>query len=151
MDTSLLTPDNMQAFAAAVWKAVTEKNYFMLAALALVCLVWAAKKFLAPKVPFLGTEEGTGALALGLAVAGGLLNAAMGGAAFGWALVLGCLKVAMAAGGWTLLKNLGVKLLGKMFAKGDAPALEKAAADAGKLAADATATKTAADIINGAK
>lgn len=105
-----VTPENLEAFARIILEAVQSSNWSLLASLALVALVWASRKFLAPKVPFLGTDAGGALLALAGGAAGAILTAVMAGSAFSWPLVLLGLKTGFtAAGGWAVIKKLIVQ------------------------------------------
>ena len=103
----LVTPENLQAFAELALAAAKSGNVAMLLSLALVLVVWAIRKFLGPKIPFLNTQLGGALVTLVGAFGAALATTLAGGGVFSWAIALGALKVAFtAAGGWTLIKHL---------------------------------------------
>lgn len=94
-----------------LYQAVMSGQGALAAALALVAAVFVLRKFVAPMVPFFGTDAGgallvlltseTGALLTAVAAAGGKFEHVTG------ALLLKALQVGFAAaGGWAVLKKL---------------------------------------------
>ncbi len=127
METGL-TPDNLETFLPFVVKAIQSGQWAVVAAVALIAGVWAVRKFLGPKHPFLAT--GTGGLVLNLvgSFGSGLLTAATG-VPFSWAIVWSVLVSILSTYGWSLLKLLPV------FSRGSAAEEIKKADKAAALAA----------------
>ncbi len=106
MDLDLL------ALASQLYAAVTSGNWYLVASLALVACVFAARKLLAPKVPFLASDAGGVLLAFAGALGGALASAFAAGEAPSWALALVAAKVAFVAmGGYAALKKLAAPLV----------------------------------------
>lgn len=100
-------PDQTADFVKVLVDAVASKNWPLLAALGVVAAVWAVRKFLAPRVPFLATDRGGAILVLVTSLAGAVATALVGGAAFSLPLLVQALSVALsAAGGFNLVKKL---------------------------------------------
>jgi hypothetical protein len=94
-------------FFESVYRAVADHDYKVAAALALVALVWAARTFGASKIPWLKTDRGGVALALGVSLAGAMASALMAHAKLTAHTFLVALQVGvLAAGGWTMVKRL---------------------------------------------
>lgn len=99
------SPDFMR-LAADVYEGVRTGNLWAAVAPCLVMALWAVRKYGAARFPWLGTRRGGALMTLGLALAGGLCNAALAGAMTAGTL-LDAIKVALiAAGGWVLVRNL---------------------------------------------
>jgi hypothetical protein len=101
-------PYDIVAFGALVLVAVGAKNYGLLAALALILLVWLARRFGSGFWPFLSTDRG-GALTsliggLGLAIAAAAT--APEAAGLGAVLLSGLLMTVTASGTYSLLRKL---------------------------------------------
>lgn len=142
-----LNPENLEAFAGLLVKAVETKNVALIAALAAILAVYLLRRFVLGKVPFFQSKAGGAVLTLVVAFLGSLATSLLGGAAFSGALVLGALQVAFtAAGGWTLVKHL-LSVIRK-----EDPALikgEAAAAGAAAAAEVAKNPKSVLELING--
>lgn len=120
-----LNPENLELFAGLAVDAVKSGNGWLILSVALVAVVWAARKFLGDKVPFLKTQAGGALLTLVASFAGALATVLTSGSPMSWVIALGAFKVAFtAAGGWTLVKHLLTLLQGKD------PATIKAGAEA---------------------
>lgn len=153
MDTS---PDSLQQFAELVINAAKSGQWAMLAALGLVAVVWAVRKWGAPKLPFLATPEGGAVLNLATGFSGALLTALLGGTPFTWGLAWASLQVSiLAAGGWSLFKSLLLPLLLKvpflanLFARGDAATAITEAKKAALAAAVVAKPPKSTDVANG--
>lgn len=130
-------PSNIEAFARAIFDAVTSKNYALVAALAVVALVYLARKYAGPKVPFLQTDKGGVLLSLATSFAGALATALFAGGPISLALVSQALIVAFtASGGWSMIR--------KLFFTDDAAKAKALAEAAGKAAKGSTAAKAKA-------
>ena len=131
--------DSIESFFSLVVSAAQSHSWMYLVAAVLMAATWGARKYLAPKVPWLASDAGGVALALLLAFFGALVTAGPS-AAFSWALLAASAKVAIAAmGGYSGLRKLVVPLLrwlaGKVGLGGAAAkiaAAEKAGEDAVK-------------------
>jgi hypothetical protein len=147
---SLPTPDNLADFGKALFAAVTAHQYWLLASLVLVGLVWALRKYLAPKVPFLASDAGGALLSFLVAFASGLGVALMGGTPMSAALALTVFVAAFkVSGGWALLMHLLDPLLTKWGLHFDAAATQATAAQAGSTAAAAAPPVDPAAVVNG--
>lgn len=149
-----VTPDNLTEFARVVYEAARDGRWLVVAALGIVALVWATRKFAAPKVPFFATGEGGAILNLVtgflLAIAGALIG---GAPLSGMTLWVALQTSFVAAGGWSLVKNL-LPFFGRFIpglGAGDAQKSLTLAKSEGEKAAEGTKPRTAADIINGDK
>ncbi len=132
-----LNPENVQASLA--------HNAWLFASLALVGVVFLARKFLTAKVPFLGTQAGGAILTIATSFAGAAGTALLTGQPMSWLLALAAAKVAFtAAGGWTLVSHLFT-----LLQTGDPVTIKADAAAAGAKAADASTPKTLEDIAKG--
>jgi hypothetical protein len=133
METGL-TPDNLETFLPFVLKAMQSGQWAVVAAVALITGVWAVRKYVGPKYPFLAT--GTGGLVLNLlgSFGSGLLTAATG-VPFTWALVWSVVVSVLGTYGWSLLKLLPV------FSRGSADDAEAKAKAAGLAAANVIVAK----------
>lgn len=101
-------PENLSEFFGLIVSAVGTKNYGLLIALAVVLIVYLARKFGAKYIPWLGTSRGGFALSLGSALGLSVFAAAT---AEGQHSLVEVLKTALlacvsASGTWSLLKNL---------------------------------------------
>jgi hypothetical protein len=101
-------PYDIVAFGALVLDAFGAKNYGLLAALALILLVWLARRFGSGFWPFLSTDRG-GALTsliggLGLAIAAAAT--APEAAGLGAVLLSGLLMTVTASGTYSLLRKI---------------------------------------------
>lgn len=103
----LTNPETLQALLALAVEGAKTGNAWLLIALAVVALVFVARKFLGPKIPFFATKAG-GALLTLLSSFGGAVTAALAsGQKMTPILALGAFKIAFAAaGGWTIVKHL---------------------------------------------
>ncbi len=91
--------------AKPVFDAVMSGQWALGAALALVMLVALARKYLAPKWAFLGTELGVALMVLVGSFGGALAMALMAGASVSGAVLWAAVGIAVsAAGGWKLAK-----------------------------------------------
>jgi hypothetical protein len=134
-------PSNIETFARVVFNAVMTKNWALVAALAVVGLVFVARKYLAPKVPFLATGRGGALLVMVTSLAGAIANAVLAGAPFNVGLLLKAAGVAFtAAGGFAMAK--------KLIFGDDAAAVQRVEA-AGLAAESKTEVKTPMDVVNG--
>lgn len=153
----LPSPDQLSDFAKLAFDSVTSGKWQAVAALALVAAVWAVRKFVAPKVPFFGTDAGGAVMLLGTSALGGLATALLAGGALSGPMLWAAVAVAVkAAGGWTLAKRL-LPLAYPVLAKLgfptllDAHAAKEEAVQAGKDAAAAVKARSPLDVINGGK
>lgn len=151
-----VSPENLGEFVALVLQAAQGGQWPMVAALALVAVVWAARKWGAPQVPFLGTPEGGAILNIATGFAGAFLTALMGGTPFTWGLLWASLQVSLlAAGGWAMLKSLvwplllRVPFIANLFSRGDAAVVVTDAQKAGLAAAVVAKPPKPTDIANG--
>lgn len=136
-----LSPENFDAFAKVIYDAVMSKNYSLVAALAVVAIVWAVRKFGTPKFPQLQSDRAGAALAIITASTGAIATALAAGQPFTWPLALKALSTAlMAAGGWSLAKKL-------LFPKSIEQARSEAV-QAGTVAAGAAVAPTPMDLVN---
>lgn len=104
---TVVDPDQTGAFLRAFADAVSSRNWPLVAALVVVCAVWAVRKFGAARVPWLSTDRGGAVLVLATSLAGAVATALLGGAAFSLPLLVQALSVALsAAGGFNLVKKL---------------------------------------------
>lgn len=108
------TPDpgvDPTAYAKDALDAMRTKNWRMLAALALIGLTWAGRKF-AIKLPgkagaFFATDRGGAVLALLMGIFGGMGTALFAAKAFGWHLLTdGIVMGFTAAGGYAVLRKI---------------------------------------------
>jgi hypothetical protein len=147
-----MSPDNPEQFAQLVFDAARDGKWLSLLALGLIGLVWAIRKFAAPKVPFFGTGEGGAVVNFGTGFLLALATAILAGSPPSWAMAWVSLQTSfLAAGGWSLFKSL-IPLLVRLvpgFGAGNAAASIATAKKEGEAAAAETKPKTAADIING--
>lgn len=91
--------EDLLGFAGLVINAIQSRNYFLLASLAVIGLVWAARKFLGAKVPFFRTDLGGVSLSLLMSLGATLGAAFLAGTPFGWPLLIQALGVALGASG----------------------------------------------------
>lgn len=139
-----LNPENFELFAKLLMEAAKSKNGFMLLALALILAVFLTRKFLASRVPFLGTKAGGALLVFVQAFAGAVATALTAGEPMSWPLALMALKVALTgAGGWTLLKDVFSLLKSKT-----ADDAKAAATEAGAKAAGDVKHESLTDLVN---
>lgn len=100
-------PMTLEALAPLVLQAVQSGNWSLLAALALVALVWLARKYGGKYLPVLTTSRGGAALALLGGIGGAVATALAAGAPVSAALLVKGVTVGLtAAGGWTVIKTL---------------------------------------------
>jgi hypothetical protein len=98
---------DFELFASQVLDAVQNRNWFLLAALALSLTVCVVRKPLAARVAFFATKEGGALLNLAFAATGGLITVAASGQSWSWFVGLTVAKIALtAAGGWALFNHL---------------------------------------------
>ena len=106
------------SLAKSLYDAVMHGQWALLAALVLVALVFALRKFVAPKVPFLASDAGGVLLAFFGSLGGALSTAFAAGEAFSWALLFKAAQVAfLAMGGYAALKKLFAPLLDSLLKK----------------------------------
>lgn len=107
--------ESVLELARPVFDAVMAGQYPLAAALALVLLVAVARKWLAPRVPFFGSDAGGALLALAGSFGGAVATALLAGATLSWSVAWTALGVAFtAAGGYSLVKRLGGALLARI-------------------------------------
>lgn len=141
------SPDDVGAFVSALFGAVAGKQWGYLIALAVMALVFGARKFgarISPKVEeFLHSDPGGVLLALLVSFATALAAASLApGAIFTWAIVLAAFKTALVAmGGFALINKLGAPLFGWLFSKLYPNGKEQAA----QVVAEAQAHESAAN------
>lgn len=101
-------PENVAAFFSAIVSAVGSKNYGLLIALAVIAIVYAARKFGSKYIPFLGTDRGGVLLSLvsGLGLSVYTAAVAAGEHTVGEVLVNALLASITASGTYALLKKL---------------------------------------------
>lgn len=152
----VVTPENLEAFFKLVLGAASAGKWAHLAALALVAMVWALRKFVAPRAPFFSTGEGGAVLTVLSSFVGAFATALLAGTAFSWTLVWSSLTVALlAAGGWSLAKHLlplllKIPFIAKLFPpKADGAALVSSAQKQGLASAVVAKSPSPEDIANG--
>lgn len=100
-------PSDMEAFARLAFEAVTQRNWALVAALAVIAIVYVLRRFGGTRFPFLRTDRGGALLVLLVALAGAVGNVLLAGTPFTVAVLVHVLVVALsAAGGFNLLKKL---------------------------------------------
>lgn len=100
-------PEQAGAFVKLLVDAASSRNWPLLAALVVVALVWAVRRFGAARLPWLGTDRGGAVLVLATSLAGAVATALAGGAGLSLPLLVEALAVAVsAAGGFNLVKKL---------------------------------------------
>lgn len=110
------SPDDLGAFAQAIFGAVQGRQWGYLVALGVMAFVFAVRKAsagISPKLDaFLHSDPGGVLLALAVSFATSLAAAGVTpGAAFGWAMILAAFKTALVAmGGFALIAKLGSPL-----------------------------------------
>jgi len=130
---------DLSAFAGSILAAFQARNWALLTALALLAIVFAARKFGGKLWPFLVTDRGGALLSLvgGLALSIAAAASAPGQTGFGAVLLSGLLMAVTASGTYALLRKLlfpsGAQLAEESGAKG--AATQAAAGDAGAVAA----------------
>ena len=130
---------DLSAFAGSILAAFQARNWALLTALALLAIVFAARKFGGKLWPFLVTDRGGALLSLvgGLALSIAAAASAPGQTGFGAVLLSGLLMAVTASGTYALLRKLlfptGANLAEESGAKG--AAVQAAAGDAGAVAA----------------
>ena len=98
---------DVEVFAKSVLGAVQSSNWRLLAALGVVGVVFALRKWGGKKWPFLATDRGGAALALAFGVACAFSNAFAAGQVPSLSLLMTGLSVGLtAAGGWSVVKKL---------------------------------------------
>lgn len=109
--------DSVEAFFSLIVSAAQSHSWMYLVAAVLMAATWGARKYLAPKVPWLASDAGGVALALLLAFFGAVVTAGPS-AALSWALLATSAKVAVTAmGGYAGLRKLVVPLLRWLMGK----------------------------------
>lgn len=99
-----MTPESL---APLVLQAIQSGNWSLLASLALIALVWLARRYGGRFLPVLTTARGGAALALAGGIGGAVATALAAGAPVSVALLLKGLSVGLtAAGGWTVVRKL---------------------------------------------
>lgn len=117
------SPDDLGAFAQAIFGAVQGRQWGYLVALAVMALVFAARKIgagISPKLDaFLHSDPGGVLLALAVSFATSLAaSSVVPGAVFGWAMLAAAFKTALVAmGGFALVAKLGSPLIQWLAAK----------------------------------
>jgi hypothetical protein len=111
------------AFIKSAFDAAQRGDYRMFAALALIGVVYVARKYGA-KVPgkigaFAASDRGGAALALGLAIVGGVSHALLAARPLGLSMLVSAVYISfLAAGGYSLVKKAGVEdLMRKALSK----------------------------------
>lgn len=106
------------AIAKQIFDAVSSGNWVLVAALALVLLVFVLRKFVSSKVPFLASDEGGVLLTFAGSFGGALATALAAGESASWALAFTAAKVAfLAMGGYAALKKLLLPLADRLLKK----------------------------------
>jgi len=101
------SPDDPNAFFGAIVTAVQGGQWRVVAVLAVVALVWAAKRWGSTYWPFLGTSRGGALLALAAGLVSTLGPALVAGTPFSLKLLLDALLLGVtAAGGWVVVRRL---------------------------------------------
>lgn len=105
-------PQNLQALASIVLEKVQSRDWLGLAAIAVVCITWAIRRYGAKYLPFLGTPYGGALSAFVVAALGGVGNTLATGAVPDKSTLVSILSVAFtAAGGWSIFKSLALELV----------------------------------------
>lgn len=130
--------DDVAAIASLVLTAVTRGNWAAVAALAVVLLVWAARRFGGGLWPWLLTPRGGATLVLLWSIAGAMATALLAGQPLSLGLVLSALTTGAVA--------TGIRKLLLSFAT---PSPIPAAEAAGAQAAEAVPSREPLDIANG--
>lgn len=106
--------DLSQMFEVLV-RAAQSGNWWFLLAAALMAITWGARRYLAPKVPWLKSDAGGVVLAFALAFFGALTAALGSGSALSVTLFVAAAKIAFTAmGGYAALRKLLLPLMGKL-------------------------------------
>lgn len=103
------SPENTgpSQWAGLVLKAVQDKNWAMLVAVALTGLVWAVRRYGGNTLPWLKTDRGGALLVLLLGIGGGIINALAAGAPLTPQLLLDGARVGLiSAGGYAVVRKL---------------------------------------------
>lgn len=112
MDLDLL------AVAGQVYTAVMAGQWALVAALALVLVVFVLRKFVSGKVPFLASDAGGIMLAFVGSLGGAFATAFAAGESFSWSLAFKAAQVAfLAMGGYAALKKLVLPLVDALLKK----------------------------------
>ncbi len=94
-------------FLERVLEAVKSSNWRMLAALAVIALVYAARRWASRVWPWLATDRGGAALVLATAMLGAVVNTWGAGKAMSLQMVLSALQIGfLAGGGYAVVKKL---------------------------------------------
>lgn len=101
------SPDDPGAFVNLIVSAATSKNWPLLAALVVIVLVWAARKWGGDLAPWLKTDRGGAILAILLGVAVGLAGPLIAGVPWSWSLLVSAASGALAAG----LRQTGARIV----------------------------------------
>ncbi len=106
------------AVAKQIFDAVVSGQWALVAALALVAVVFVLRKFVSTKVPFFASDAGGVVLAFFGSLGGGLATAFAAGEAFSLQLLLKVAQVAfLAMGGYAALKKLVAPLVDALLKK----------------------------------
>lgn len=94
------------SLAKQIFDAIMSGQWALVAALALILVVFVLRKFVAPKVPFLASDAGGAILVLATSIFGAFGNALAAGQPLSFALAVKALQIGFAAaGGWAVLKK----------------------------------------------
>jgi hypothetical protein len=139
-----MDPENFAEFFSTVLQAVQSKNYALLAALGVIAVVWAARKFGGSKFPALKTAKAAILLTLATSLAGAVGAALLAGTPLSLKLGLDALGIAFAAAG-------GYRAFRVLAGFADAEAIKADAKAAGAEAASKFVPKNVFEIIKGDK
>lgn len=112
-----MTPDDPIALLQAIWAAATSGQWTLVAGLATMLLVWAARSPKSPVrlvtlIPWLATEPGGVVLTFAVAFLGGVGTMLATGGVWSTGILSASLGVAwVASGGYTAVKKLGLPML----------------------------------------
>lgn len=160
MEPTVLSPDNLGQFSQLVIQAAADGKWPMLAALALVGVVWGLRRFVVPQASYFQTKEGGVILNLLTSFAGAVGTMLIApGVNFTWGLMWTAFQLSVGASGiWTLFGPLvekyiwplllRVPFLAKLFARGDATRVISEAEKKGLAAAATAKTPKSEDIAN---
>lgn len=106
------------ALAGQLYQAVMGGQWALFAALLLMGIIYALRKYLAPKLPLLATDEAGVLMAFFGSLSGAFATAFAAGQTFSLALCWTAFKVAfLAMGGYVALKKLFAKPLAWLMGK----------------------------------
>lgn len=98
---------DVPGFAKLLWTTVQDKDWGKLIFLSVTAMVWALRKYLGPKVPFLNTEAGLVVLHFAVSFSGVLATSWPAGTKINaHALLMALYGGFIAAGGWHIIENL---------------------------------------------